>query len=218
MVDGQNVTIEENGSVLLEQKGAEEKPKENQLAEKELGSYVQYTPSRETTTIETSYNGYGNQNYDSSNYKGLWRILSKNGENVEIISDKTVANLTLTGTVGYRYGVSSLNKISQLFSNSSLAISTRSIGGNALNASEDVGNVKYPVSNQPPYSESYHVEDVTKMTEANVLAIGQEYWLASRYCYYDSTNWHENFVNLHWIQTNGSGRFTNMVSIFMLFE
>ena len=97
------VSIEKDGKIIIEEVEPEEKPKVNQLSEVELGSYVQYNPKKATLTIDSSHNGYGNQDYDTTKYIQLWRVLSKEDKNVEIISDKVVGNLTLSGKVVYCY-------------------------------------------------------------------------------------------------------------------
>jgi len=167
----------------------------------EVGDYITYVPSSTSYTVPTTVSGYtSNQNFNPSGTRS-WRVLSNDGENIEIISTESVGTLYLGGETGYINAVQTLNDMSRAFVNSTYAESGRSLGyydetrytsetnsGSAMTEAE-LANYKvidtsiYPVSENInggfPYADYQYIAEGT--TNLNKVIGNGAVWLASRF-------------------------------------
>ena len=99
----------------------------------EIGDYVNYSPGSETAssyTLSTAESGYTSNQTIPKDTSLNWRVLSINDDGtVNLVSDTVTDTLVYyRGATGYNNGVWSLNNIcSQLYSNSSLGATARSM-------------------------------------------------------------------------------------------
>jgi hypothetical protein len=115
-----------------------------------IGDYIDYTPDTETieskggTTYETGTraeaptlldegNGYGTQEFSTTNYSSGWRVLGVESGNLQLISADSIGTLTLCGYTGATYGTKELNKICSKFAKSGYTNSARSVTVDDIN-------------------------------------------------------------------------------------
>ncbi len=117
-----------------------------------FGSYIKYeVPEKEFTMTPEQTGQDENQEYNTSTYEGLWRVLYNDEEHgLQIISDDIVGKLTLghvdsdgnqyirneedekKAKIAYNKIVSTLNTFSRYYVNPKYAISGRSVGSNPI--------------------------------------------------------------------------------------
>ena len=170
-----------------------------------VGDYINYsTVELPNVVISSSYNGYSNQSITPSTYTGKWQVLKNSDGIIEIISSSSTATITLNGYNGYRYFIKVLNDASNAYVNSLYAISGRSLGADSASV-EDIGGYVYRIPSScyiRPYHESI-VNDLTNLTENNMINIGVNYWYANRLLYCDNTTWNENYGGVKYINSTG---------------
>ena len=123
------------------------------------GEYIYYDPGSRSYTSPSSANGYRNQSYNSSGYKGTWRVLTNNGSSVTIIPSIALSSLQVDGKTGYDNFISELNNICKIFIHPTYATSARVVG---------YGN----------YS-----TDVANLRNIGALNIKTQYWLGATYTF-----------------------------------
>lgn len=142
------------------------------------GDYIYYDPGSRTYTSPSSANGMSNQTYNSSTYKGTWRVLTNNGTAVTIIPSIATSNLQIKGQAGYNNFINELNKISNIYIHPTYAISARIVGYSDYNT------------------------DITNLKKINALSITNTYWLGSRFSQKDSNG--RTFYNARTIVSGGN--------------
>jgi len=132
--------------------------------------------------------GYtSDQPYNTGDYTGKWKVLYVDTNKIEIISEGSVGNLYLQGKDGYNNLVSTLNTMSSYYINTSYANTARGVGSNRTDPagrSELFTSPFYAYieqyANDYIKNDSYYMEDITAMENANTKALGEKYWLAGR--------------------------------------
>lgn len=160
----------------------------------EIGDYVTYYPTMTEVTVGAELTGYDkDQTYNPSETQ-VWQVFSKNDETktVELISSKSVGDLTLRGKTGYIGAVQTLQDISKAYINSTYAVSARHLGYSEIGlTSEEIKNYnkidtsKYPVQwgksqNNIPYVDEQYASDVNVLKAYDRFARIISVWLASR--------------------------------------
>jgi hypothetical protein len=179
-----------------------------------VGDYVSYTPTSQEYTLAESDTGYAtSQTFKTGDYTGLWRVLYNDSTNgLQLISDSSVINLTMNGTVGYNKFVDTLNTVASKYVNSTFASSGRSAGSNPTSPAS--ASTKYTNSNfeyiatsasDMIIADSNYQTDFNAMNSAGMVNIGDDYWMASRYIYAD-----ENGAGFHGVVTDNTG---NIISL-----
>ncbi|MBR0427624.1 MAG: hypothetical protein IJK18_05450 [Clostridia bacterium] len=103
--------------------------KNNSASQIKVGDYVNYVPDNsEDYEVLEKYSGHNYDQIMKQDNSLKWRVLKISNGEVELISDKSVNELALSGSLGYNNGVFLLNDIAKkLYSNSKLKSSARSI-------------------------------------------------------------------------------------------
>ena len=94
-----------------------------------VGDYIMYSTETLTTAQSAVIGGYATISDSArtpSSYIGYWRVLENNGQNVTIISDQSVGNVTINGIGGFNNVASCLNTVASWYK-TDLAISTRAV-------------------------------------------------------------------------------------------
>lgn len=132
----------------------------------EIGDYVAYSPGSETEssyTLSMSESGYTSDQTIPKDTSLKWRVLSINDDGtVDLVSDTETDTLVYyRGATGYNNGVYSLNNIcSQLYSNSSLGATARSMKIEDIEAGMNESGLNYVhtysnVNSQADWGETY---------------------------------------------------------------
>lgn len=103
--------------------------KNNSASQIKVGDYVNYVPDNsEDYEVLEKYSGHNYDQIMKQDNSLKWRVLTISNGEVELISDKSVNELKLSGSLGYNNGVFLLNDVAKkLYSNSKLKVSARSI-------------------------------------------------------------------------------------------
>ena len=165
---------------LIEERGKKTLVQAFEDGELKVGDYVNYKPEyHESITVGTNETGYTNsknmsngtdQTY-SQNNDTTWRVLglSEDGNHLLLISGSPIKKdgdnpyLILEGATGAGNSVNTLNKISSIYHNSTLAEETRSM------MLEDFENVlgkmivEYPIENNGEVGKVYLMKDKEKI-------------------------------------------------------
>jgi len=144
----------------------EEEEIDNTITEEDIGKYVAYVvpTSDNTFTSKVEYNGYSTMDYTPTT--GLkWRILSKEGNKVELIAERGDNNsFYLQGYQGYNNAVALLNNAcNKMYVNSELgAVTARNLKIEDIEAhytGEGATNQEYTPTSGKYYPEIFALEE-----------------------------------------------------------
>lgn len=125
-------------------------------------------------------------NYTVAGYSSGWRVLSVNKEdkNVEIISNNSVYNLTLSGKTGYDNLVSNLNDIAKNYIDDKYVSSARTMGTDPSNidgnTTKDFLGIKNLVMDYVYTSDTNYLRDYNIIKDNTSLQCNTDCWYASR--------------------------------------
>ena len=134
------IKTDEKGMLLnTSASGIETGPTQEEiLAKIKVGDYVNYVPTSNTMTTDTSKTGYDTAQTLTTQANTQWRILSIDETTGEILLTtqgvKNEDSVTLKGATGYLHGAEELNRIcKELYSNTEKGIAARSMTIEDLN-------------------------------------------------------------------------------------
>lgn len=101
-----------------------------------IGDYVDYKSTPNSYTSLVDYNGYSNQTF-TSNESTKWQVLSKDGNNICLISEQSIktdnnTELSFSGKTGYLNGVKELNNICNIYGKGYGALTARSLSADDI--------------------------------------------------------------------------------------
>jgi len=171
-----------------------------------FGDYVEYSPSLSYHKSEKAENGFGLQEFDPTDYKGGWRVLSvKEDGSVVLISAKSVTTFSLQDKAGYQNAVSALNSLCTAYVNPKYAISGRSVGGGTVGVTPEpyyfYSEFKRDEDIPPPWSDDSYLSDLEAM--GSLADINEQYWIASRDATTQEAN--SNFI-VRYVNSSGQDR------------
>ena len=163
---------------------------DNRLKE---GVYVKYdTFSLPDVEISTELTGYSKKQYACpSKYSKGWRVLSNDGNNVELISEDIVnigtsnssneKKLYLNGDKGLKRGVEALNNVANAYFNNSIATSARCIGSLSSKSDNSSISLVYKPTDYSKFLNNMIYIDFHKMKYSKTSETpGKEgYWMPS---------------------------------------
>ena len=154
------------------------------------GDYIEYS-TQDLTTQQTLTSGYLGSAVTliPAEYEGKWRVLENNGTNISIISEGSIANISIRGINGFNNLSSSLNTIASWYANE-YATSSRGVSSS----------------------------DVTTLTTNAMLVTGYSYWTTrtgrgtagtSYFGYYIDGNGNTKTADFHALNTDSDQTVTS---------
>ena len=164
------IKTDEKGMLLnTSASGIETGPTQEEiLAKIKVGDYVNYVPTSNTMTTDTSKTGYTSSQTLTTQANTQWRILSIDETTGEVLLTtqgitNTDTNVTLKGATGYLHGAEELNRIcKELYSNTEKGITARSMTIEDLNKAvgyDPTTNSSYGTTKTYTYGTFYTYEE-----------------------------------------------------------
>ena len=155
------IKTDEKGMLLnTSASGTETGPTQEEiLAKIKVGDYVNYVPTSNTVTTDTSKTGYDTAQTLTTQANTQWRIFSIDETTGEILlttqgATNTDTKLTLRGATGYLHGAEELNRIcKELYSSESLT--ARSMTVEDINKAVGYDPATDAASDNPDYGKEY---------------------------------------------------------------
>ena len=157
------IKTDEKGMLLnISVSGIETGPTQEEiLAKIKVGDYVNYVPTSNTVTTDTTKTGCTSSQTLTTDTNTQWRILSideTTGEILLTIQRATITDMevTLRGATGYLHGAEELNRIcKELYSNTEKGITARSMTVEDINKAVGYDPATDTASDNPDYGEEY---------------------------------------------------------------
>ncbi len=187
------------------------------------GDYIQYILEEKTFNITPEQAGQDNeQEFNTSDYKGLWQVLYNDNEHgLQIISETSVATLTLGYNttnneiakekvkVAYNNIVNTLNNFCKNYINIAYtkdAYSARCVGSNPITPEDVIANDETEKFKWNNVDSGFKVKDDNYLIDYNAMKesknrnengiVQEDCWLASRHVYSadDGANFNVRFI------------------------
>lgn len=147
------------------------------------GTYVKYVLMNTSYSLESDDTGANNSQEFKPNNAISWKVFSNQGNEVELVSDKNIGELTFQGKIGYSKAVGTLKNLCNQYVNNLYALSGRCLGSSDDSVEEvdvDELNFELDFDNTPEnvYSDNYFNKDMEKLKEQSLVY--DEVFFASR--------------------------------------
>lgn len=212
---------------------------EDLQAKAKPGDYVKYNPGAKTFVMTKEQTGIeeGNQEFDTSTYKGLWQVLYNDEEHgLQIISADIVSELTIgremyfsnyqeetieNGILQfdvYNNIINNLNRFCSNYVDDRYAINGRLVGSNPNSIFETEQQMCfYGIGEDAEIGDDNYLIDKNAMEQAKsqnekeICNINKNYFLASREAYNDEESW-GGYCGLRYIKNDGEISKETMIS------
>lgn len=155
-----------------------------------FGDYVRYIPELTEYIVTPEESGYSHPQTFNPSENTLWKVFyEEEGNEILLISARSIGTLTLEGQIGFANGVGALNRLCSAYANPKVAVGGRSIGCTENSISElkvetcccDWVKNASPTERQP-YDEKECEEDLSWLRCSGLMKKSNRYvWLASRH-------------------------------------
>lgn len=173
-----------------------------------IGDYIEYKPIDEEFTMTKNETGDSyDVKFETSEYKGNWRVIYNDEQNgLQIISTTGVTSrLRLSGKFGYNNSVDTLNSFCNHFANNKdFAISGRCIGSNPVSPKDNAQTEEHYSSGALKLTDENYKYDIDVINKYSLHSAGEETLLASRYSKKEGNDTvYQTYMYLRNISTSG---------------
>ncbi len=154
------ITVPKNMFEKEEDK-SEEESKEILNEVVELGDYISYTPSMQSVILTQDDTGYVGKQYIYPSELKLWRVIQKNDDGtIDVVSEYVSnTNICFAGTLGYKYYIQTLNRISVFHADADYVKEARHTG-------YDSTKVKKPIADSTDSEDNGFLKDMQLLNRA----------------------------------------------------